>query len=78
MLMKRNSSFHFKSCKYTFSKCVYLVLVIGVAMQYYSNMRGESVIDRDMWRESDDNSPTNDCGDLQVHTARSQSNLHSA
>lgn len=68
--MKRNSSIYLKSCEYTFSKCVYLVLAIGVAIQFYSDMRGGSVIDKDMGRESDD--VTNDCRDLPVRTTGSQ------
>jgi len=68
--MKRNSSIYLKSCEYTFSKCVYLVLAVGVAIQFYSDMRGRSVIDKDMGRKSDDVS--NDCRDFPVRTARSK------
>lgn len=68
MLRKRNSSIHLKSCEYTFSECVYSVLVLGVAIQFYHDMRGASVIDRDMGQDSDDF--TNDCTDLPARTAK--------
>jgi len=68
--MKRNSSVHLNSCEYTFSKWVYLVLAIGVAIQFYGDMRRGSVIDKNMGQESDD--VTNDCRDLPVRTTRSQ------
>jgi len=74
--MKRSSSVHLKSCEYVFSKCVYLVLAIGVAIQFCGDMLGGSVIDKVMGRESD--GATNDCRDLSVPTARSRRNLHSA
>lgn len=68
MLTKRNSSSHLKSCEYTVSECVYPFLVLGVAIQFYHDMRGGSVIDRDMGRHSDDF--TNDCRDLPARTAK--------
>jgi len=75
-LMKRNSSVHLKSCEYAYSKCVYLVLAIGVAIQFCDDMLGGSVTDNVMGREGYD--ATNDCIDLSVPTARSRWNLHSA
>ena len=68
--MKRNSSVYLKSCAYTFSKCVYLVFAISVAIQFYGDMHRGSVIDKDIGQESDD--VTNDYRDLPVRTNRSQ------
>jgi len=68
--MTRNSSINLKSCYYTFSKCVYLFLAIGVAIKFYGDMRRVRVIDKDMGRESDD--VTKDCRDLPVRKTRSQ------